>query len=101
MANAGSCVSTMEIPCFGSPRRLNLRLYISNTRKGHSGRLASLASHHCFAPNRHGQRHCGTWAEKSRMSSLLVALWLEIGRSPGIDARVIPRVDSSAALVIW
>jgi hypothetical protein len=48
MAIAGSCVSTMENPCFSittSPESPTL-LYTQNTHEGHTGLLASLASHH-------------------------------------------------------
>ena len=47
MANAGSCMSTMEMPCFWittSPESSTL-LYTLNTGKGHTGRLASPTSH--------------------------------------------------------
>jgi hypothetical protein len=102
MAIAGSCVSTMEKPCFSitaSPESATL-LYIQNTRKGHTGRLASLASHHSGQYGliiRHGQPHRSTWAEQSRMSSLPLEPGLAIGRSLGTDARAIPGVDTSAA----
>ena len=105
MANADSCVPTMEVPCFWITTSLESTtlLYTSNTGKGDTGRLASLASHHLwqFGPNKHnGQRHCGTWAEKSRISSQLGPFWLAIETSLGTDARVIPRVDKPAALLI-
>ena len=48
MATTGSCVSTMEEHYFritASPR-FATSLYTRNTRKGHIGRLASLASYH-------------------------------------------------------
>jgi len=103
MANAGSCVPMMEIPCFSittSPESPTL-LYTSNTRKGHTGRLASFAPLHRgqFSLNRHGRRHCGTWAEQPRLSSQLAPRGSEIGTSLGTDARVIPTVDKTAALV--
>ncbi len=74
MAIADSCVSTME------KRRLWITkssesatsLYSQNTGKGHTGRLASLASTHPgghIRKIRRGRHHCGTWAEQSRMSS--------------------------------
>ena len=59
-----------RILVFGSPRRLDLRLflYIQNTRTRH---LASLTSRRFrrYAPKiRHGQHHlCGTRAEQSRI----------------------------------
>ena len=47
MAIAGSCVSTMEKRCpwiTTSPKSATF-LYTQNTRKRHTGRLATLASH--------------------------------------------------------
>ena len=87
MAIAGPCLSTMENPCSGittSPESPTL-LHTQNTRKGHTGRLVSLASHRLGQDvliNRHGQPHCSTWTEQSRMSSLpLSPCGLAIGRS--------------------
>ena len=74
MAIAGSCVSTMEKPRFWittSTESATL-LYTQNTRKGHTGRLASLASHHLGVYDpiiRRGRRRCGTRAGESRMST--------------------------------
>ncbi len=74
MTIAGSCVSTMEKPCLWittSPESATL-LYTGNTCKGHTGRLASLASPHLGGYDliiRRGRRHCGTWADQSHMSS--------------------------------
>ena len=48
MAIAGSCVPTMEKPCFSittSPETAPF-LYTQSTRKRHTGHLASFASHH-------------------------------------------------------
>ncbi len=48
MAITGSCVSTMEKPCLWittSPESVT-SLYTQNTRKGHTGHLASPASPH-------------------------------------------------------
>jgi hypothetical protein len=39
-------------------------LYAQNTRKGHTGRLASLASHKWQYLNGHGKRDYSTWAEQ-------------------------------------
>jgi hypothetical protein len=64
MAITGSCVSTMEIPRFGvaaAPESATF-LYAQNTHKGHTGRLASLASHRSrgYRFTRHGQHHRST-----------------------------------------
>jgi hypothetical protein len=66
MAIAGSCMSTMEKNCFRittSPESATF-LYTRNTRKGHTGRLASLTSHrrghlHGLVIG-NGQPYCGT-----------------------------------------
>jgi hypothetical protein len=71
MAIAGSCVSKMENPCSWITTSLESAtfLYTQNTRKGHTERLASPASHHSGQHGfiRHGRRCCITWAEQSRM----------------------------------
>jgi hypothetical protein len=67
MAIAGSCVPTMEIPrswITTSPESATL-LYTRNAPKRHTGRLASLASHHqgeydLIGHGQVGQRHCST-----------------------------------------
>ena len=55
----------------GSPRRLESAslLYTLYTRKGHTGRLASLASrrYRQYGLIGHGQRHCSTRAEQSHL----------------------------------
>ena len=71
MAIAGSCVSTTEKPCFWittSPESATV-LYGRYTRKGQIGRLATLASRRwrLYGLIRHGQRHCRTRAESSRL----------------------------------
>ncbi len=74
MAIAGSCVSTMEKRHLQITTSLEsaASLYTQNTRKEHTGRLASLASPH-FGGHvlniGHGRHHCGTWADQSRMLS--------------------------------
>jgi hypothetical protein len=105
MAIAGSCVSTMEKPCswIAMPPESATCLHTQNPRKGHTGHLASLTSHRCGQYGlliRHGQRHCSTWAERSRMSSLpLGPCGLATGKSLGCDAGAIPGLDRSAALL--
>src|SRR6267154_4597108 len=104
MAIAGSCVPTMEKPCPWITASLESAtlLYTQYTRKGHIGRLASLASHHSgrYGLIRHGQCRCNTWAERSCMSSLPLGSWgSAIGRSHGTDAGVIPRIDTIVSLV--
>jgi hypothetical protein len=105
MAIAGPCVSTMEKPCFSitaSPESATF-LYTKHTRKGYTGRLASLSSHRygryqCGLFIRHGQRHCSTWAEQSRMSCRPLESWgSAIEKRLGRDAGAIPGVDRSAA----
>ena len=72
MANTGSCMSAMEMPCFWiatSPESPTL-LYTQNTGKGHIGRLANLASRRWGRYNPiigHEQRCCGSWEEQSCM----------------------------------
>jgi len=48
MAIAGSCVSTMEKPCLWitTSSESATSLFTQNTGKGHTGRLASVASPH-------------------------------------------------------
>ena len=70
MAIAGSCVSTMEKPRFSITASSGSAplLCIQNTRKGHTKRLASFASHRQWRYDsqvfiliiRHGQRHHST-----------------------------------------
>jgi hypothetical protein len=65
MAITGSCVSTMEKPYFRittSPESPTC-LYILNTHKGQTGRLASLASH-----------RCGQYPISSGMDNIIAAL---------------------------
>src|SRR6266849_7462085 len=101
MAIACSCMSTMEKSCFSittSPQSATF-LYSQNTRKGHLRRLATLSSPREWKYDliRHGQRHCSTWSEQSRMSSHLAPCGLATGRSPGTDACAIPGANRSAA----
>ena len=106
MAIAGSCVPTMEKPCLCITASLGSAtlVYTQNTRKGHTGRLASLASHRSGRYRlitSHGQHHRSTGAEQSCMSSLpLGSCGSAIGRSLGTDACVIPRVDRIVSLVV-
>ncbi len=65
MAIAGSCVSTMEKAYFWITMSTEsaTSLYSQNTRKRHTGRLASLASPHPGQYDlniRRGQHHCST-----------------------------------------
>jgi hypothetical protein len=107
MAISGSCVSMIEKHCSGiTPSAESATLLRTrNTRKRHSGRLASLASHRSGQnglDTRHGQHHRGTWAEQSRMSSLPLELFgSAMGRSPGTDAGAIPRADRSVPPLRW
>ena len=107
MAIAGSCVSTMEMPCLWittSPGSATF-LYTGNTRKRHTGRLASLASRHQGPYDliiRHRRHHCGTWAEQSRMSSQPFGpCGMAIGERLVSDAGVIPGADTVGALLRW
>ena len=107
MAIVGSCVSTMEKPCLWittSPESATF-LYTYNTRRGHIGRLASLASPHSGGYDLiigRGRHYCGTWPDKSRMYSQ--PRWTcgsAIGKGVGSDAGDIPGVDKAAALLKW
>jgi hypothetical protein len=105
MAIAGSCVSTMEKPRFSitTSSESAALLYTQYTRKKHAGHLASLASRHCGLQRviiRHGQHHCSTWAEQSRMLSHPGCRCKSATRRIlGRDAGSIPRVDGSVPLV--
>src|SRR6266852_8962983 len=104
MAIVGSCVSTVEkrsVWITTSPEFAAL-LFTRNTRKGHTGRLASLAAHRWGQYGlviRHGQHHCSTWATQSRSSRQpLEPCGLAIGTSLGRDAGAISGVDRNDAL---
>ncbi len=65
MAIAGSCLSTMEKPRLWITTSFESAtfLYTRNTRKGHTGRLACLASPYLggyVLVIMHGQHHCNT-----------------------------------------